>query len=167
MTRFFFVTVTSLLWVGAGAADPSPGPEGSDAGPAIADAAPAADAAPVPTDAPPPGDVRFAEVFGIFYSRCTGCHHAGTTGRAPEVSSADTLVGIESSLPGVVLVVPGDPDASYLYRKLEGTHADVCASRGLDAMRCGDRMPGGVGAAPLGDDELAIVRAWIEGGARP
>jgi hypothetical protein len=49
-------------------------------------------------------------------------------------------------------VNPGDPDASYLVRKLEG-------APGIS----GDRMP--LGGAPLGAALIADVRAWIAAGA--
>lgn len=51
----------------------------------------------------------------------------------------------------------GDPQASYLFRKLEGTHIDV---------------PGGSGApmpllGPLDPEQLDLIEAWILGGALP
>jgi hypothetical protein len=50
------------------------------------------------------------------------------------------------------LVVPGDPDASYLMCKLKGTCDD----------RIGARMPVG---APLAAEDIAVIEAWIEDGA--
>ena len=52
---------------------------------------------------------------------------------------------------GVRLVAPGDPEASYLVRKLEG--------RGL----VGDRMP--LGKSPLTREEIDVIREWIRRGA--
>jgi hypothetical protein len=46
-----------------------------------------------------------------------------------------------------MLVVPGDPDSSYLFRKL------------IDpAPRCGTEMPPGT---RLSEDDLQLVRSWI------
>ena len=56
---------------------------------------------------------------------------------------------------GGTLVVPGDPDASYLYQKLSSDHP--CS---------GIRMPRGeFGSEPLADCVTALVRAWIVAGA--
>lgn len=53
--------------------------------------------------------------------------------------------------PGNTLVIPGDPDNSYLVRKLEG---------GPDI--AGDQMPPG---GALDAERLQLVRDWIEAGA--
>jgi hypothetical protein len=52
-------------------------------------------------------------------------------------------------------IEPGDPDKSYLLRKVSGTQ--------LDAGGTGGRMP--LGRPPLSADELATLRRWIEQGA--
>src|SRR5262249_62348142 len=68
--------------------------------------------------------------------------------------SYDQLVGVPATIAGgTVRVVPGDPDASFLVRKLRGT---LAAGEG-------SRMP--LVGAPLVDDELALVEAWVAGGA--
>jgi hypothetical protein len=60
---------------------------------------------------------------------------------------------------GGTRVVPGQPEQSYLYRKV------------VDASPCdGERMPhrGMLGTVPpLPDAEIATLRDWIAGGARP
>jgi len=66
------------------------------------------------------------------------------------------LVGSSSSSTqcgGRVYVVPGNPDGSLLYDKLANARP-----------ACGSRMPSG-GFAYLSDEELGVVRAWIEAGA--
>ena len=55
-----------------------------------------------------------------------------------------------------VIVVPGDAEASYLWRKL--SH-DVEVGRGMPRTV--------VGSIKLPDDELALYRRWIEDGAQP
>ncbi len=58
---------------------------------------------------------------------------------------------MSEAVPGEPLVVPGDPEGSFLYRKLAGTHGDA-----------GALMPLGVDR-PIA--ERAWVEAWIEEGA--
>jgi hypothetical protein len=103
-----------------------------------------ADTGSVPTYA----DVE-AEVLGA----CMGCHYGQPAGLG-FVDAYDSLVNVPSTqAPGMVRVAPGDPDNSYLWRKLEGTHTGVGS---------GDRMPQG---GTLSADGRALVLAWIEGGA--
>jgi len=89
---------------------------------------------------------------------CISCHTAN--GRTPSgglnLDVADphaALVNVPSKeIPGQRLVVPGDPDASYLVKKLEGTPGIV-----------GVRMP--FGGPYLSAGQIRIVRRWIELGA--
>lgn len=56
-----------------------------------------------------------------------------------------------------VRVLPGDPDASFLYAKVASTHD------------CGDRMPNAAfpfSFPPLPPDEVETIRSWIAAGAR-
>jgi hypothetical protein len=52
-------------------------------------------------------------------------------------------------------VRPFLPDSSYLVHKIQGTQAAVGGS--------GDRMP--LIGGPLTEGEIAVIRAWIAGGA--
>ena len=71
------------------------------------------------------------------------------TADIPRVTSE--LVGAPSgSCKSEILVVPGDPDSSFLYDKLRSTKP-----------RCGARMPYGI--EPLPDSALDCVRRWILG----
>ena len=91
---------------------------------------------------------------------CTGCHT--NVGRTPssglnlvEGQSLQALVGQPSrGKAGAVLVVPGDPDRSYLLQKLMGA-SDIV----------GLRMPRSNGPF-LTDGQISIIRRWIELGAR-
>lgn len=66
-----------------------------------------------------------------------------------------SLVDAPSSQdPTRALVVPGDPDGSYLMCKLRASCDD----------RVGTRMPP-VGAPALTSEEIAVIEAWIEDGA--
>lgn len=94
-----------------------------------------------------------ASVFG---PRCSGCHTGPTGNLLPGglnlTSASDSfnaLVNVSSlEQPGVMRVVPGDPDGSYLVRKLEG-------SAGI----AGARMP--LGGPYLDQATINQIRAWI------
>lgn len=106
----------------------------------------------------------------IFTPRCTtGRCHGGTTGTGPARgpndftarSTRDQLVGRGSVFRmGLVLVRPGDPEASFLMAKLTN---DLPADPRLQ----GSAMPAG-GDAPwvmLPESEIEAVRCWIAAGA--
>lgn len=91
--------------------------------------------------------------LAFFADNCATCHQ-GT--RFPDLSTAGLarLVTLDSQLvPGQRLVVPGDPDASFLYRKLAHTQGSTG----------GVNMPIGRGAEPV--PELATIAQWITEGA--
>jgi mono/diheme cytochrome c family protein len=91
---------------------------------------------------------------------CVACHTA--SGRTPagglNLTSGNAyaaLVGVSSGQrPGVLRVAAGDPDNSYLVRKLEG---------GPDIT--GTRMPRGTGPF-LTQGQMLVLRRWIANGAR-
>lgn len=103
----------------------------------------------------------FADLQYVFDRNCTGSCHAGDAPSEGLLLTAGdayaSLVGVPSvQVPTMARVTPGDADGSYLVHKLEGTHADV----------------GGTGTAMppylvLADNELALFRDWIDGGADP
>jgi len=90
---------------------------------------------------------------------CTACHSAA--GRVPSGglnltsgNSYAALVGVNSlERPALRRVAPGDPDASYIVRKLEG---------GPDIV--GVRMPRGTGPY-LSSGQMQVIRRWIAQGA--
>lgn len=93
----------------------------------------------------------------IFTPTCAvlGCHDAfGNQGQLNLVRGAShaQLVGRPSvHVSSVNRVQPGQPDLSYLYRKILGT--------GIT----GDRMP--QGSQPLSDAQRNLIRDWIRRGA--
>jgi hypothetical protein len=106
-------------------------------------------------------EVSFAtDIVPLLKSRCVMCHLPGAeqAGLAlhPKGGYAN-LIDVKSTQSPLVRVSPGKPDDSYLYRKLTGTQAQVGGS--------GERMP--FGDATLTAEEIARVRRWIEGGAKP
>ncbi len=97
----------------------------------------------------------------IFVPRCAtaGCH-GGNPPAVPPTFDADAswaaLVGVTSTqAPSLRYVEPGRPDQSYLVAKLRGTAAAVGGS--------GNRMP--PNDAPVSDEDIAQVEAWILNGA--
>jgi hypothetical protein len=101
----------------------------------------------------------FALVQRIFDENCVSCHGPGADLDLFADVSWTNLVqqpAPAAEACGGVLVVPGDPGASYLYQKL--TNPAPCS---------GVRMPlGEFGPAPpLPDCVTAIVRDWIAEGA--
>ena len=91
---------------------------------------------------------------------CASCHNPnGGAFRAvgldmSTAGSYDSLVGVASrQKPELLRVAPGNPGNSYLLHKLEG-RTDII----------GNRMP--TRGPFLSDGQLAIIRRWIELGAR-
>ncbi len=100
------------------------------------------------------GPATFAQVQEtIFDVSCalSGCHGDSAWPNLSAGQAYDNIVDVESSR-GLALIEPGDPDNSYLYRKLLAD-ADVDGSR---------MPPSGPYLTP---DALETVRAWIEKGA--
>lgn len=92
-------------------------------------------------------------------TRCLQCHTstgrnpAGGLNLNPEGAYEQLVNAPSTGKPGAVRVVPGNPDASYVVQKLEGT-----------AGIAGRRMPT-TGPPFLTDGQIKIVRRWIAIGA--
>lgn len=113
-----------------------------------------------PTPPPPPSVTLTQLQTTIFTPICSGCHTGGGSSlpSSMNLSSASAsfaaLVGVASTQqPSVQRVNAGNPDDSYLVRKIEGAPGIT-----------GARMP--FGGAPLDATQLANVRAWISAGAQ-
>jgi hypothetical protein len=91
----------------------------------------------------------------IFTPVCTGCHVGAAAPRGLRLDAGNSfalLVNVPSSeVPSVLRVAPGNPDASYLVQKIEGTAA------------VGARMP--LNGPPLPQASIDLVRQWIAQGA--
>jgi hypothetical protein len=95
----------------------------------------------------------------VFTPTCAACHtgQGSVLPGSMDLTSADasmvSLVGVASSeQPAIERVKAGDPDASYLIQKLEGTAAS------------GVRMP--FGGSPLDQATIDAIRQWITNGAQ-
>jgi hypothetical protein len=101
-----------------------------------------------------------ADVEPVVVARCGSCHlREDPQGRLvlERGHGFSQLVGRASVQVGRPLVVPGDPDSSYLWHKLVA--ADGIVGKGMPTTV--------VGARRLPEAELELFRAWIERGAQP
>ena len=93
----------------------------------------------------------------VFTPICTACHTGASAPQGLRLDAANSfalLVGVASSeVPGTLRVAPGNPSASYLIQKLEGTAA------------VGARMP--LNGTPLAQADINMIRQWITDGAQP
>lgn len=103
-----------------------------------------------------PDPARAESLFALIQSNiftpiCARCHFhpASPYGLSLEPGRASAIVGRPSyGLAGMEIVVPGDPDRSYLVWKLQGR-----------AGITGYRMPWGM--EPLPETEMRLIRSWI------
>ena len=111
-----------------------------------------------PPGVPPPSlTPDFASIqANVFTPICTQCHIGASAPlglQLDETHSYALLVGIPSAeQPGVLRVSPGNPDNSYIVRKLQGTP-------GIS----GGQMP--LGQSPLPQSTIDAIRQWITDGA--
>jgi hypothetical protein len=93
----------------------------------------------------------------IFTPICTRCHIGASAPEGLQLDAAHSyalLVGVASSeQPSVLRVEAGDPDSSYIIRKLQG-------SPGIS----GQQMP--YGGPYLPQSTIDVVRQWISAGAQ-
>jgi len=119
--------------------------------------------APTTKDAGPDETGVFAtQIAPIFDAYCAGCHDALTptrgltlSGKKPSVIRQE-LVGGRSTEVSLNLVEPGNPDSSWLYRKLTGNFD------GIDCQGCKTTMPL-AGTRPT-DKAIQLVHDWIAAG---
>lgn len=106
-----------------------------------------------PTDPVMPENVSYAnEVQPIFNQSCGGsaCHVGGIASGA-DLSTYSATMSSDGIQYGS-LVVAGDADASALVDKIE------------PSPQFGSRMP--LGGTPLGNEQILIIRTWIDEGAQ-
>ena len=113
---------------------------------------------PPPPPPPPSFGPNFSEIqANVFTPTCAvpGCHISAVAPQGLQLDVANSyanLVGVMSSEdPAFLRVNPGNPDASYIIQKLEGTAS------------AGGQMP--LGRTPLSASTIATMRQWISDGA--
>ena len=88
----------------------------------------------------------------VFTPVCSGCHGVNA-GLSLDAQNSPSIVGRASTeQPALQLIRLGDPDNSYLIRKIEGVP-------GIS----GGGMP--FGQTPLPDATIQFIRAWVTDGA--
>lgn len=107
---------------------------------------------------PVPGLARLHASF--FEPKCGACHIEGAVaagGFSLRLDEAllERLLAPSSQAPALRRVEAGDPDASYLWHKVRGTHTEVGGA--------GGRMP--LGQSALTDADVALLLRWIVAGA--
>ncbi len=104
----------------------------------------------------PPAQDGYAGVREISQGQCEGCHNAAGQqgGLDLQTDFALATVGVVGQY-GIPLVVPGDPEGSFLYQKITDTHPD----------NTGTDMPPGRGGLPVSIAE--VFYDWILDGATP
>jgi hypothetical protein len=103
-----------------------------------------------------------AHLEDLVVARCLGCHGAEEP-KAKLVLEQGTgygqLVGRQSvQMPEFALVAPGDPEASYLWMKLQHS-AKIEVGKGMPRTLTGVKK--------LPEAELELYRRWIAGGTLP
>ncbi|MEE9385279.1 MAG: hypothetical protein V3V08_17880 [Nannocystaceae bacterium] len=101
-----------------------------------------------------------AHLQPIWNARCvSGCHEPGGTWSfsplTPEEAYATLVLAFPLQLPTQRFVVSGEPENSYLWRKVNGTHLDFGGG--------GARMP--PGGTSLDAAQLNLIVNWILDGA--
>jgi len=136
-----------LLWSGCSGDGSSLGPDGAPADEASDD--------PQPTET-----VTLTQLSAeIFTPRCafSGCHAGGFPAANQSLEAdkiASQIIGVASSgKPNEIRIVPGDPDNSYLLKKLRGISGIVGSQMPLTGQR-------------LTDDEIARIVQWVQDGAK-
>jgi len=109
----------------------------------------------------PEDPVSYAEhVEQLILDRCVGCHRpdkAEAELKLVHGRSYDALVvPMSVQVPDLRLIAPGEPEASYVWRKLDDT---ASVGKGMPRSLTGYRR--------LPPDELELVRRWISDGALP
>ncbi len=91
------------------------------------------------------------DIRSILSNHCLTCHGPDPAERKADLR-LDTQAGSRADLGGYAAILPGDPDASELLKRVVTSDED-------------DRMPPPEIGPPLSEDQIASLRQWIAGGA--
>lgn len=98
------------------------------------------------------------DLQSLFNNQCVFCHMTGAESGGLNLEPGlayEYLVNAKSSQADMRRVEPGDPEASYLLHKLQGTHVEVGGR--------GNQMP--LGGMLWSEEQLNLLRHWILEGA--
>ncbi len=105
----------------------------------------------------------WTEVQVVLRADCSPCHDPNNMNDRTVVRQYDRIVNqLSGRYP---LVVPGDPEASFLYAKVNNETNAYCARQMPTGRDCGRVMPPGPTRRPLEPEEVELIRSWIEAGA--
>ncbi|HIG56833.1 MAG TPA: hypothetical protein EYQ18_23180 [Candidatus Handelsmanbacteria bacterium] len=104
----------------------------------------------------PPTDISLAQISEqIFSKSCASCHGGGAPAANMSLeaeSVAAEIIGVTSTqLADLKRVDPGNPEGSYLLKKLRGDSDILKGQMPLDGV--------------LPDEQIEMIREWIAGGA--
>lgn len=101
----------------------------------------------------PPAEPTFSNVLEIFNSSCGGSNcHIGEQRNGVRLDSYNNVIESEGFQYGELVVQPNDAAGSPLVDKIESSPDE------------GERMP--VGGPYLSDEEISLIREWIDEGAQ-
>ena len=113
---------------------------------------------------PPPATVSFSQniqpIFNVSCTTASTCHVGPTAGEGLQLTAGVSYAAIVNvpaiEMPKLLLVKPGDPDASYLVRKIEG-------GPNISGLQMPQGCPGtpAGGAVCLTPDSIAAIRTWV------
>ena len=113
---------------------------------------------------PPPATVSFSQniqpIFNVSCATSSACHVGPTAGEGLQLTpgvSYGAIVNVPAvEMPKLLIVKPGDPDASYLVRKIEG-------GPNISGLQMPQGCPGtpAGGAVCLTPDSIAAIRTWV------
>ncbi len=141
---FFCALVVGLGFMGCSGDGSTLGPDGTPA-----------DNAPPDTTSPA---ITLSQLSAeIFTLRCalSGCHSGALPAGGMSLAAdriAGEIINVNSPAGGMKRIDPGNPDGSYLLRKVRG-----------DSGIRGSQMP--LSGSPLNAEEIEKIRAWIAAGA--
>ena len=109
------------------------------------------------TDVPPIENPSHDEhIQPIWIAKCGDCHTDYNEGGLRLLGAYERIVSIRSEdAPGLNLIEPFEPETSYLWHKISGTHETVGGQ--------GVSMP--IGRMKLNDYERVTIENWIINGA--
>ena len=113
---------------------------------------------------PPPATVSFSQniqpIFNVSCATSSACHVGPTAGEGLQLTagvSYGAIVNVPAvEMPKLLIVKPGDPDNSYLVRKIEG-------GPNISGLQMPQGCPGtpAGGAVCLTPDSIAAIRTWV------